>query len=85
MIAELIRNHQVVSVLLIASLSIVVGLIEHIGFRRTDLACITWFCGVVVVSIASMGIEELGQFRLPIGILSLVAGSLLIATIYMRK
>jgi hypothetical protein len=85
MLAELIMNHQVLSILLFAALSIVVGLIEQIGFGRTDLACITWFLGVLVVSIGAMRFEEFGQLRLLLGTILLVGGSFLIAMTYRNR
>ena len=85
MIEKLFNIHPVGSIVLLATLSFIVGIMEQIGFKRTDLACITWFFGVLVVSVGVASFDWLGIVRWPLGFILLIVGSLLIVRIYRRR
>ena len=85
MIGETFRDHPAAAVIVLAALSFIVGLIEHLGFGRTDLASVTWLFGVITVSAAVASFEWLGLLRWPLAVFLLVAGSLVIVTIYRRR
>lgn len=53
---------------IIVLLIVVVGWIEERLLGRTDIACVTWFFGVMVASITPFTLENLGVFRWILGI-----------------
>ena len=63
MLDDFLTNYRTLGVSIIVLLIVVVGWLEERLLGRTDIACVTWFFGVLVASIMPFTLEGLGTFR----------------------
>ncbi len=84
MLDEFLANHTTIGALMLVFLIAVVGWAEERILSRTDIACVTWFFGVLVAAITPLTLVSLGVFRWVLGILLFGAGTVYLVRHYSR-
>ncbi len=74
MLTDFFTTHPEIAAAAVAVLALIVGYGEERILRRTDIACMTWFFGVLVATVGIIGWESLGTPRWVLGMCFFIIG-----------
>ena len=75
MLDNFLANHATIGASILVFLIVVVGWVEERVLGRTDIACVTWFFGVLVAAITPFTLISVGGFRWILGMFVLGGGT----------
>jgi hypothetical protein len=84
MLDDFLANHTTIGPSILVFLIVVVGWVEERVLGRTDIACVTWFFGVLVAAITPFTLISLGVFRWVLGMFLLGTGTAYLIGHYRR-
>jgi hypothetical protein len=71
---DLIRNHPSAATFAVAGFCWLIGLLEQLILRRSDITSVTWAFGLLIATIGLVGMVEIGNARWVLAPLLLIGG-----------